>query len=141
MKNLTSVTSGHPHPYLTPLANRHASSRDPVLGETLPLPSPEQQQASSNLELVPGSGMTISGLQELSLLDGKAQTNVASKPNHPAAVLFNDQSKSKARYFRFVALYEDDYRVEILAHMYKMQVRCPFLQLHLPTSEVHKTRV
>jgi hypothetical protein len=140
MKTPTSRTSRHPHPYLTPLANRHASSGDPVLGENLPLPSPEQQQASRNLELVPGSGKTISGLQGLSLLDSKAQISVASTPSYPAALLRNDQSNSKARYFRFIALYEDEYRVDILQHMFTLQVRCPLLQLHPPTSKLHKMR-
>lgn len=133
----TSRSAGfRPYPKGRP-SPRKPKVRIDVGGE-LPVLSPEQQTRLQN-ELFPGrdepfmqSGVTIAQLREMSRIEGQAQTDVARlrtaitnlkrrlAPTGPEPI--TAEQRARGRLLRYIALYEDEYREDILAYMYKVQV-------------------
>ncbi|KAG8810729.1 hypothetical protein FRC17_002811 [Serendipita sp. 399] len=117
---------------------KHAKVGDGLeVGGKLPVLSPEQQTHLQK-ELLPGrkesfvpSGITIAQIREMSRIEGQAQTEAArartnainrkrrAAPAPPAPI--TEEQRARGRLLRYIALYEDEYREDILEYMYKMQ--------------------
>ena len=125
----------------TPYPKGRPSPRRPRLevGGELPKLSPEQQTRLQT-ELLPGraepfmqSGITIAHLRQMSRIEGQVQTEVArmrtaaatterrAPPPGPAPI--TAEQRARGRLLRYIALYEDEYREDILEYMYRLQVR------------------
>ncbi|CAG8613925.1 16404_t:CDS:2 [Acaulospora colombiana] len=107
-----------------------------AVGGELPALSPEQQVALQN-QLLPDRtesflppNLTIAQLRQMSRAEGQLQTenarlHTASKskkkrgPTVPAPI--TDEQRARGRLLRYISLYENEYREEILEYMYKMQ--------------------
>ncbi|KAG8816003.1 hypothetical protein FRC19_000637 [Serendipita sp. 401] len=107
------------------------------VGGKLPELSPEQQTHLQK-ELLPDRketfvplGVTIAQIREMSKIEGQIQTEVArartnamnrkrrAAPAAPAPI--TEEQRARGRLLRYIALYEDEYREDILEYMYKMQ--------------------
>ncbi|KIM31847.1 hypothetical protein M408DRAFT_6878 [Serendipita vermifera MAFF 305830] len=132
-----------PSPRNSPQKNGSPRKRLTV-GEKLPVLSPEQQTRLQN-ELLPGckepyvqAGLTIAQIHEMSKADGQAQVDQARKytavamskmyktqrrapPAAPAPI--TAEQRARGRLLRYISLYEDEYREDILEYMYKLQER------------------
>jgi hypothetical protein len=114
-----------------------------TVGGKIPALSPEQQVALQN-QLLPDRtesflppNLTIAQLRQMSKAEGQLQTENArihtalsaaskkkrSAPQPPAPI--TAEQRARGRLLRYISLYEDEYREEILEYMYKMQVGTP----------------
>jgi len=78
------------------------------------------------------SGVTIAQLREMSRIEGQVQTDTARlrtavantkrrlAPTGPAPI--TAEQRARGRLLRYIALYENEYREDILAYMYRIQV-------------------
>lgn len=102
------------------------------VGPLLPKLSPEQETGLQK-QLLPDrtesfidSKLTIAQLRVMSKQEGEAQTEAARErtrrtgPYVPPPI--TEKQRALGRLMRYIALYENEYREEILEHMYKMQV-------------------
>lgn len=129
------------HPYaraksLSPTKKRARVGDGLVVGEQLPTLSPEQRVALNN-QLLPNrsesfvqNGLTIGQLQQMSRQEGKLQVEAARSrtaagkkkrlPPLPPAPITEEQ-RARGRLLRYISLYEDEYRDDILEYMHRMQ--------------------
>jgi hypothetical protein len=119
-------------PYSRSPKRRTAITHGLEVGPLLPKLSPEQETGLQN-QLLPDrtesfidSKLTIAQLRALSKIEGEAQTEAARErtrrtgPYVPPPI--TEKQRALGRLMRYIALYENEYREEILEHMYKMQV-------------------
>ena len=138
--------SFQPYPKARPSPRNSPTKKSPrkrlAVGGKLPVLSPEQQTRLQN-ELLPGcqepyvpAGVTIAQLHQMSKADGQAQVDQARKytavamenmynqrrapPAAPAPI--TAEQRARGRLLRYISLYEDEYREDILEYMYKLQV-------------------
>lgn len=108
-----------------------------AVGGELPALSPEQQVALQN-QLLPDRtesflppNLTIAQLRQMSKAEGLLQTENArmhtaaavknKKKSPPVPAPITAEQRARGRLLRYIALYEDEYREDILEYMYKMQ--------------------
>jgi hypothetical protein len=137
---LSRPASFKPYPKGRPSPRKGSPRKQRVrldVGGELPVLSPEQQTRLQN-ELFPGrnepfmqSGVTIAQLREMSKLEGQAQTDAARlrtaaafkrRLGPPVPTPITAEQRARGRLLRYISLYENEYREDILQYMYKVQV-------------------